>query len=70
MLKKQQEESTKELEDFYDARRNANVRREEQRWDQMEQQEQRIAEVEQNCAESRSRKNAGRYVVVLIPGWS
>ena len=62
MLKSDQAAERQGQENFYDARRDSNVRREETRWESMEQQEQRNAEIEAQCAESRSRKNAGRCV--------
>merc|ERR1712166_708435 len=58
-LKVQQDEERQHLETFYDARRDAGVRREEGRWEVMEAQEQRMAEVDETSAESRGRKNAG-----------
>lgn len=54
----QQAEQQKQ-EQFWDARRDAGVRREEQRWDKMEKQEQAQMAIDANCAESRSKKNAG-----------
>jgi len=46
-------------ENFWDARRDANVRREERRWGEMEAAEEHQAQIEENTQESRSRKNAG-----------
>jgi len=46
-------------EKFYDARRDASVVREEARWEKMESQEQHQMAIDENCKESRSRKNAG-----------
>merc|ERR1711959_709438 len=46
-------------EAFWDARRDASVRREEDRWAGMQAAEQHQMMVDENCAESRSRKNAG-----------
>merc|ERR1711939_1201226 len=46
-------------EHFWDARREANVRREESRWDKMEGEEKRQMQIDENCQEARSKKNAG-----------
>eukprot|EP00658_Telonema_sp_P-2_P063650 TRINITY_DN5240_c0_g1_i16.p1 TRINITY_DN5240_c0_g1~~TRINITY_DN5240_c0_g1_i16.p1 ORF type:complete len:242 (-),score=84.25 TRINITY_DN5240_c0_g1_i16:192-872(-) len=59
MLRAHQEGERQVTEDFYDARREATVRREEERWERMETEESKNAEIDANCAESRSRKNAG-----------
>merc|ERR1712167_393253 len=56
MLKLDQAHERQVQENFYDARRESNVRREETRWENMEAQERKNAEIEQQCAESRSRK--------------
>merc|ERR1711871_869080 len=53
-------------ERFWDARRDANVRREETRWQQMEHAEQHQAAIDENCQESRSRKNAGSIPYDLV----
>jgi len=59
MLRQAQAKERQGMEDFYDARRDSSIRREEARWESMEEQERRNAEAEAHCAESRSRKNAG-----------
>ena len=56
MAQKQRREAE---ENFWDARRDANVRREEMRWNAMEAAEERQAQIEENTQESRSKKNAG-----------
>merc|ERR1711959_377168 len=53
-------------EAFWDARRDASVRREEDRWAGMQAAEQHQMMVDENCAESRSRKNAGSIPYDLL----
>merc|ERR1711959_30062 len=61
-----QKQRREEEERFWDARRDASVRREETRWQQMEQVEQHQAQIDENCQESRSRKNAGSIPYDLV----
>merc|ERR1712093_144892 len=59
-MEKQEQAGRREDEErFWDARRDANVRREEQRWEKMESQEAHQMAIDESCKESRSRKNAG-----------
>ena len=73
-----QKERREAEENFWDARRDANVRREEARWSAMEAAEEHQAQIEENTQESRSRKNAGsipydpvtlRYLSRLTHRW-
>merc|ERR1711988_116846 len=64
--KAEQQARRRTEENFWDARRDANVHREEKRWEKMEQQEQHQMAIDANCAESRSRKNAGSIPYDMI----
>merc|ERR1712023_23324 len=64
--KMEQKKRREAEEHFWDARREANVRREEQRWEQMEAAEKHQAQIDENCQEARSRKNAGSIPYDLV----
>merc|ERR1711912_53285 len=57
--KMEQQDRRKKEEHFWDARRESNVRREENRWEKMETQEKHQMAIDENCKDSRSKKNAG-----------
>jgi len=60
MAEKQDQSHRRQAEErFWDARRDAGVVREEQRWEKMEDQEKRQMAIDASQQESRSKKNAG-----------
>merc|ERR1711959_220888 len=61
-----QNERRQAEEKFWDARREASVHREEQRWEQMEQAEEHQMSIDENMKEARSRKNAGSIPYDLL----
>merc|ERR1712216_55919 len=61
-----QNERRQAEEKFWDARREANVHREEKRWEQMEQAEEHQMAIDESMKEARSRKNAGSIPYDLL----